>query len=237
MVIPAFNEAGRLPAYLQRVVDYFVATDDAWDVVVVDDGSTDETSGVVLKMAARHPQVRLLRHSQNSGKGFAVQAGMRAATGAFRLFADADGATPIAELKRLEAALAAGADVAIGSRALAAPGVVVRTRTHRKAAGRAFNQLAIWLGLDGLEDTQCGFKAFTAAAADDLFPRLTTKGFGFDVELLLRARARGWRVVEVAVNWTDQAGSKVNVLTDGPAMLWQILVARRRIRRDRRAER
>jgi dolichyl-phosphate beta-glucosyltransferase len=237
VVIPAFNEAGRLPAYLQRVVDYFVATGETWDVVVVDDGSTDDTSGVVLKMAARHPQVRLLRHSQNSGKGFAVQAGMRAATGALRLFADADGATPIAEMKRLEAALAAGADVAIGSRALEAPGVVVRTRAHRKAAGRIFNHLATWLGLDGLEDTQCGFKAFTAAAADDLFPRLTTKGFGFDVELLLRARARGWRVTEVAVNWTDQAGSKVNVLKDGPAMLWQILTARRRIRRDARAGR
>lgn len=235
MVIPTFNEAGRLPPYLQQVVDYFVARGDAWEVIVVDDGSTDDTSGVVTKVAARYPRVRLLRHSRNSGKGFAVQAGMRTATGAFRLFADADGATPIAELKRLEAALAGGADVAIGSRALTAPGVVVRTRAHRKAAGRVFNQLTAWLGLDGLEDTQCGFKAFTAAAADDLFPRLTTKGFGFDVELLLRARARGWRVAEVAVNWADQAGSKVSVLTDGPAMLWQILSARRRIRREPRA--
>ena len=232
MVIPAFNEAARLPAYLRHVVEYFVAGGDAWDVVVVDDGSMDDTSGCVLKMGARHPQVRLVRHSFNSGKGFAVQAGMRVATGAFRLFADADGATPIAELKRLEAALVAGADVAIGSRALAAPGVVVRTRAHRKAAGRAFNLLATWLGLEGLEDTQCGFKAFTAAAADDLFPRLTTKGFGFDVELLLRARARGWRVDEVAVNWSDQDGSKINVLTDGPAMLWQILTARHRMRRE-----
>jgi dolichyl-phosphate beta-glucosyltransferase len=205
---------------------------DAWEVVVVDDGSADDTSGVVQKMGVEHPQVRLLRHDRNSGKGFAVQAGMRVATGVWRLFADADGATPIAELERLEAALAAGADVAIGSRALAAPGVVVSTRPHRKAAGRVFNQLATWLGLEGLQDTQCGFKAFTAAAAEDLFPRMTTKGFGFDVELLLRARARGWRVTEVAVNWSDQDGSKVNVLTDGPAMLWQILTARRHIRRD-----
>jgi dolichyl-phosphate beta-glucosyltransferase len=200
--------------------------------VVVDDGSSDDTGGVVRRTGERHPQVRLLRHERNSGKGYAVQAGMRVATGEQRLFADADGATPIGELKRLEAALATGADVAIGSRALTAPGVVVRARPHRKVAGRAFNRLAMWLGLGGLEDTQCGFKAFTAAAADDLFPRLTTRGFGFDVELLLRARARGWRVAEVAVNWSDREGSKVGVLKDGPAMLWQIVTARRRVARD-----
>jgi dolichyl-phosphate beta-glucosyltransferase len=159
---------------------------------------------------------------------------MAAARGQCRLFADADGATPIGELKRLEAALAAGADVAIGSRALGTPGVTVRARRHRIVAGRVFNRVVEWLGLAGLQDSQCGFKAFTAAAADDLFPRLRTTGFGFDVELLLRARARGWRVVEVAVNWEDQPGSKVGVVKDGPRMLWQILAARRRVAREER---
>jgi len=234
VVIPAFNEAQRLPAYLEQVVQYLVDRGDAWEVVVVDDGSADDTSGVVRAMAARYPQVRLVRHERNSGKGYAVQAGMRAAGGEQRLFADADGATPIAELKRLEAALAGGVDVAIGSRVLPDPSVVVRARPHRRAARRAFNRLSICLGLAGLEDTQCGFKAFTAAAADDLFPRLLTKGFAFDVELLLRARARGWRIAEVAVNWTDQKGSKVGVLKDGPARVWQILAARRRIAGEER---
>ena len=232
VVIPAFNEAIRLPRYLEEVTAYLGSRGEPWEVIVVDDGSTDGTAEVARRIAARYGEVGLLRQPANGGKGAAVRAGMLAARGAWRLFADADGATPIAELKRLEAALSAGADVAIGSRAIAAPGVVVRARRHRVAAGRAFNALAEWLGLAGIHDSQCGFKAFTAAAAADLFGRLATAGFGFDVELLLRARARGWRVVEVAVNWEDQPASKVGVLKDGPRMLWQILEARRRVARE-----
>lgn len=232
MVIPAFNEAARLPGYLEEIVDYLVGRGDPWDVVVVDDGSTDGTADIVRAVAARYGEVRLLRQPSNRGKGAAVRAGMLAARGGWRLFADADGATPIAELKRLEAALGGGGDIAIGSRAMAAAGVVVRAQAHRVAAGRVFNALAELLGLAGIHDSQCGFKAFTAAAADDLFPRLTTAGFGFDVELLLRARARGWRIVEVPVTWHHQPASKVGVLKDGPRMLWQIVDARRRVARE-----
>jgi len=232
VVIPAFNEAGRLPRYLEEIVSYLGTRGEPWEVIVVDDGSTDGTADVVRAMAARCAEVRLLRQPTNAGKGAAVRAGMLAARGAWRLFADADGATPIAELKRLEAALSAGADIAIGSRAVAAAGVMVRARRHRVAAGRLFNALAERLGLRGIEDSQCGFKAFTAAAAADLFPRVAIAGFGFDVELLLRARARGWRVAEVAVNWEDQPASKVGVLKDGPRMLWQIIGARRRVARE-----
>jgi dolichyl-phosphate beta-glucosyltransferase len=236
VVIPAFNEASRLPRYLEEVVVYLGARGEPWEVVVVDDGSTDDTPNVVRAMHLRHREVSLLRQESNAGKGAAVRAGMVAARGAWRLFADADGATPIAELKRLEAALAAGADVAIGSRAMPAAGIVVRAQRHRIVAGRVFNRVVEALGLPGIEDSQCGFKAFTAAAAADLFPRLVTTGFGFDVELLLRAHARGWRVVEVAVNWEDQPASKVGVLKDGPRMLWQILAARRRVAREERRE-
>ncbi len=234
VVIPAYNEAARLPRYLEEVVSYLTSRGEPWEVVVVDDGSTDATPDVVRAMTARAPAVRLLRQEPNAGKGAAVRAGMVSARGAWRLFADADGATPIAEWKRLEAALAAGADLAIGSRAMAAAGVVVRARRHRVVAGRLFNRVVESLGLPGIEDSQCGFKAFTAAAAADLFPRLHTTGFGFDVELLLRARARGWRMVEVPVNWEDQPESKVGVLKDGPRMLWQILAARRRVSREER---
>jgi hypothetical protein len=116
---------------------------------------------------------------------------------------------------------------------LADPGVSVTTRPHRVAAGRMFNWLVARVGLRDIADSQCGFKAFTGPAATRLFEALSTRGFGFDVEILLMARAAGCRIVEVPVNWTDQAGSKVGVLRHGPGMLWQIVRARRRIRRRR----
>ena len=231
VVIPAFNEAHRLPPFLEKVVAYFEGRDEPYEVIVVDDGSTDGTAELVE--ARDLATVRVLRLPANAGKGSAVRAGMLAARGAYRLFADADGATPIEELKRLEPVLVAGADVVIGSRVLVDPGVSVTTRSHRVAAGRLFNWLVARMGLRGIADSQCGFKAFTAPAAARLFDALATEGFGFDVELLLRARAAGCRIVEVPVNWADQAGSKVGVLRHGPGMLWQIVQARRRVGRRR----
>ena len=231
VVIPAFNEARRLPAYLDDVVAYFDGRGEPYEVIVVDDGSSDGTGDAVLARARQSPAVRLLRLPENAGKGAAVRAGMRAATGAVRLFADADGATPIAELKRFEPALAAGADVVIASRVLVDPAVSVAALRHRVAAGRVFNWLVARLGLRGVADSQCGFKALSARAAEDLFGRLRTRGFGFDVELLLLAQRAGYRVVEVPVNWADQAGSKVGVVRHGPGMLWQIARARWRVGR------
>jgi len=231
VVIPAFNEAHRLPPFLEKVVAYFEGRDEPYEVIVVDDGSTDGTAELVE--ARDLATVKVLRLPANAGKGSAVRAGMLAARGAYRLFADADGATPIEELKRLEPVLVAGADVVIGSRVLVDPGVSVTTRSHRVAAGRLFNWLVARMGLRGIADSQCGFKAFTAPAAARLFDALATEGFGFDVELLLRARAAGCRIVEVPVNWADQAGSKVGVLRHGPGMLWQIVQARRRVGRRR----
>lgn len=233
VVIPAYNERLRLPRYLDEVVAYLDEGPGAWEVVVVDDGSTDGTGDAVQAAAARHPGVRLLRLPGNLGKGAAVRRGMLEARGACRLFADADGATPIGELGRLEPALRAGADVVIGSRALRDPAVAVVARPHRVAAGRVFNYLMERMGLVGISDSQCGFKLFTARAAEDLFGRLVTAGFGFDVELLLRARAAGYRVAEVAVNWSDQPGSKVGVFSHGPRMLLEVVKARRCLRAER----
>jgi len=228
VVIPAFNEARRLPPFLDTVVGFFEGRDEPYEVIVVDDGSTDGTSRIVE--ARQFPAVRILKLGRNAGKGAAVRAGMLAARGAYRLFADADGATPIDELKRIEPLLVAGADVVVGSRVLVDPGVSVTARRHRVAVGRVFNWLVARVGLQGVADSQCGFKAFTAPVASRLFEALSTRGFGFDVELLMLAQAAGCRIVEVPVNWADQAESKVGFFRHGPGMLWQILKARSRVR-------
>jgi dolichyl-phosphate beta-glucosyltransferase len=237
VVIPAYNETRRLPRYLYEVVAYFDGRDALYEVLVVDDGSTDDTAARVRELAAEHPAVALVALPANRGKGAAVAAGMRRARGALRLMADADGATPIVEVKRLEAAVQGGADLAVGSRALSDPSVVVRARTHRRLSGRVFIALARALGVRGVVDTQCGFKLFRGPVADDLFGALRTDGFGFDVELILRAERRGYRIAEVPVNWADQPGSKVGVLKDGPRMLAQILAARLRLAGEARGRR
>lgn len=231
VVIPAYNEALRLPAYLGEVVAYFDGRGEPYEVIVVDDGSADETAARVLEAQATHQAVTLHRLAENHGKGFAVRAGMRAARGVLRLMADADGATPIREVKRLEAAIQAGADVAVGSRALPDPSVRREVLIHRKLSGEIFNFFARRMGVGDVTDTQCGFKLFRGPAAVTLFGELQTEGFGFDVELLMLARRRGYRVVEVAINWADQPGSKVEVLRDGPRMLAQIVRARLRLGR------
>lgn len=235
VVIPAYNEAQRLPAYLSEVVAYFDGRGEPFEVIVVDDGSADETVACVLEAQAVHQTVTLRRLGENRGKGFAVRAGMRAARGALRLMADADGATPIAEVKRLETAILAGADLAVGSRALHDPSVRREVHLHRKVSGEIFNFFAQRLGVGNVKDTQCGFKLLRGQVAAVLFDELETEGFGFDVELLLLARHRDYRIIEVAINWADQPGSKVDVLRDGPRMLGQIVRARLRIaRRNRR---
>jgi len=226
VVIPAFNEARRLPSYLDDVVSFFEGRGEPYEVIVVDDGSTDDTPALVEARVRELASVRLLRLPVNAGKGAAVRAGMLAARGVYRMFTDADGATPIAEVKRLEPALLAGADVVIGSRVLVDPSVSVAALPHRVAAGRVFNWLVARLGLRSVADSQCGFKVFSAAAAERLFVGLRTRGFGFDVELLLAAQAAGYRVVEIPVNWADQPGSKVGVFRHGPGMFWQIVMAR-----------
>jgi dolichyl-phosphate beta-glucosyltransferase len=237
VVIPAYNEAARLPPYLTDVVGYLDGRDEPYEVLVVDDGSKDATADCVRALSRTHPSVGLVRLPENRGKGYAVRAGMRIAQGALRLMADADGATPIAEVKRLEAAIQGGADVAVGSRARPDPSVVRHTRLRRRIAGHVFNVMARGLGVGDVVDTQCGFKLFRGPVADDLFGALRTEGFGFDVELLLLARRRGYRVVEVAVNWTDQPGSKVGVLRHAPGMFLEIVVARWRLAAHSRSRR
>jgi len=238
VVIPAFNEERRLPAYLEGVTAYFGGRGDSYEVIVADDGSTDGTSGLVRDLGRAHPEVRLVRLDDNHGKGYAVRAGMGIARGDLRLMADADGATPIEEVERLEKAIGEGADLAVGSRALRDRSVSRQMRAHRQLVGTVFNLIVRTLGVWHVTDTQCGFKLLRGSVAAELFREVRTNGFGFDVELLLLAQRRGYRIVEVPVSWVDQPGSRVSVVKEGPRMLSQVLSARVRLgfgRRPRRA--
>jgi dolichyl-phosphate beta-glucosyltransferase len=230
VVIPALNEARRLPPYLARVVSYFDARSEPYEIIVVDDGSTDDTLARVESFAREHGAVRGLALAGHEGKGAAVRRGMLAAAGTYRLFTDADGATPIEELDRFEPALAAGADIVIGSRTVGDASVAVVSRLHRSAARSLFSWMVSRLGLKGVSDSQCGFKAFEGAVAEALFGALRTPGLAFDVELLMRARTAGYHIVEVPVNWTEQAGGRVGILRHGPLMALEILRVRRRLK-------
>jgi dolichyl-phosphate beta-glucosyltransferase len=230
IIIPAYNEARRLPRFLQRIVAVLNQRGCSHEIIVVDDGSNDRTAQAVEQLAQQHPQLRLIQLRSNRGKGAAVRRGMQAARGALQLFADADGATPIEELTRLQSAVAAGADLAIGSRALAAtdPNFTVHARWHRSLLGTFFNAVVQRLGIRNIADTQCGFKLFRRSIAQDLFSVTCVDGYAFDLELLYIARRRGYRIAEVPINWTDQPGSKVRLWRDGIIMLRELLAVRKR---------
>jgi dolichyl-phosphate beta-glucosyltransferase len=214
VVIPAYNEALRLPSTLARVREHLGARGVEHEIVVVDDGSTDATAELAR---AAGGAVRVLHHQPNRGKGYAARRGMLAARGDRRLMTDADLSTPIEELAGLEAALDRGYDVAIGSRAVDGARIEVRQPAYREAMGRLFNVLVQGLLLPGLSDTQCGFKLFTARAAEAAFAPCRLDGFSFDVEVLYAARRRGLRIAEVPVVWRNDAATRVSLGGGGAA--------------------
>jgi dolichyl-phosphate beta-glucosyltransferase len=226
IIIPAFNEEERLPAYLERVLEYLERQDISYEIIIVDDGSNDSTAEIVARIMRENIKVKLIRLPHNQGKGSAVRAGMLLASGRLRLFTDADGATPIAELERLQNALASGADVAIASRAIKDDSCRVNSHLHRRVIGAIFNFIVGTLTVKGIHDTQCGFKLFTSEVAEAVFPRQRVDDFGFDVEVLYLCQRYGYRIAEVPVNWTDIAGSKVNLIRDSLRMFTDIFKIR-----------
>jgi glycosyltransferase involved in cell wall biosynthesis len=226
VVIPAFNEERRLGSTLAAIAGFLATQPWTWEIRVVDDGSTDATVSVAEGFAAGEPRV-VVQREPHRGKGGAVKAGLSAASGQFRFICDADLSMPIDEISRFLPPEAAQFDVAIGSREGRKARRVGEPK-YRHLMGRLFNRGVQWLVLPGIEDSQCGFKMFTADAVRSIFPRVTVDGWAFDVEVLAVARAQQLRVIEVPIEWHYRAESRLSMMRDGWEMLKEVLRIRLR---------
>ncbi len=234
VVIPAFNEATRLPPFLNEIRDYFTHDFDGdYEVIVVDDGSIDNSRALLHELAEAWPQLLVISHTQNRGKGCAVRTGVLAAGGDLVLFADADGATPIAQEARLRAMIEQGAELAVGSRTTSA---AART-AGRSVTGRVFAWLARRLTGVDVQDPQCGFKMFRRSIGHVLFELCDESGYLFDLLILGCARQLGFRIAETGIEWHEQPGSKVRLVRDSVRMLHGLWPMRRRIARLAGAQR
>ena len=217
VVVPAFNEAARILRTINDIREELDRLADASELIVVDDGSGDETAAIVADVARSDGRVRLVR-AAHAGKGATVRRGMLEARGTWRFLADADLSMPISELKRFRDAAAFGGDIIVGSR----EGTGARRVGEpwsRHLIGRAFNWAVKLLVLRGVDDTQCGFKLFSARAAQLLFPLQQLDGFGFDVEILFLARRAGLVIREIPITWVYGRESKVNIVSGARAFL------------------
>jgi glycosyltransferase involved in cell wall biosynthesis len=226
IVIPAYNERARILATLESVVACVRARNWDAEIIIVNDGSTDQTAALVTQFIRTAPEVRLMENPSNRGKGYSVRAGLLHALGEIVMFTDADLSAPIEEAERLFAAIAAGADIAIGSRWLATSRQTHRQPLYRQLFGRCFNALTRAVMRLPYADTQCGFKAFTRDAAQTIFQLETIERWGFDPEILFIARKRGYRVTEVPVSWAHDARSRISYLRDGLQMLEELAIVR-----------
>ncbi len=236
VVIPAYNEAARIRASLASLAEYLPAISDPCEVLIVDDGSRDETATAVEAFGQALPRggitVRLLRNGQNRGKGYSIKHGVLMATGEFLLLTDADLSTPIEELPRLlRPVVLEGYGIAFGSRGLPESRVEKHQPAWRELMGRCFNRLVRAITGLPFHDTQCGFKVMRRQEILPLFRAARVERFAYDVEILYLARKAGIRALEVPVIWRNSSGSKVNPLVDSLGMLKDIV---RVVRRDRR---
>jgi dolichyl-phosphate beta-glucosyltransferase len=223
VVIPAYNESNRIRPTLDEILRY--VAQHKWDaeILVVDDGSQDDTAAIVREYGRAHPQVQLVQNPGNRGKGFSVRNGMVQARGDVCLFTDADLSSPVSEAEKLFEAIRQGADIAIGSRWLRAELQTERQPLYRQAFGRIFNLLLrLVLGLH-FRDTQCGFKAFRREAAQQIFPLQRIERWGFDPEILFLARRAGLRTFEVPVIWAHSEGTRLHPFRDGIRMFGDVM--------------
>jgi dolichyl-phosphate beta-glucosyltransferase len=223
VVIPAFNEQMRLPKTLKYIGEYFAEQGYLYEIIVVDDGSSDKTGLVVRQMSNELNNIVLLSNDMNMGKGYSVKRGMMKAKGHFVIFSDADLSTPIEEANELMRWVGNGYDIAIASRGLKESDIRIHQPFYREYMGKTFNVLVRLFMMRGIKDTQCGFKCFKREVVKDIFPKQKLRHFSFDVEILHIARKQGFSIKEVPVAWFNESNSRVNAFTDSAQMLFDLL--------------
>jgi glycosyltransferase involved in cell wall biosynthesis len=233
VVIPAYNECARIEGTLERVLACIAKCEWDAEVLVVDDGSTDETTDIVQRWMEKHPRLHLVKNPGNRGKGYSVRNGLLQSAGDIVMFTDADLSSPMEEASLLMDAIDAGADVAIGSRWLDKQRQTIHQPLYRRFFGRCFNWVTRRVMGLPFKDTQCGFKAFKREAAQVIFRLQTIERWGFDPEILFIARKLKYKIVEVPVTWGHDERSRMSYLKDGMKMLEEMVEIRRNSVRGR----
>ncbi|MFA5337174.1 MAG: dolichyl-phosphate beta-glucosyltransferase [Candidatus Omnitrophota bacterium] len=227
IVIPAYNEEKRLKSTLEKLYSYLKIKDYEYEVIVIDDGSSDKTSEVALSSElAKIGKLSLLKNEKNEGKGFSIKRGILSSRAEFILFTDSDLSTPIEELDEIFLSIQTH-DIVIGSRSIEGADIRVHQPFYRELMGRIFNILVNIFVLKGFIDTQCGFKLFRSTAAKDIAKELKINRFGFDVEMLYLAKKKNYKIKEVPVIWLDSPTSKVNPIFDSFKMFIDLLLIKR----------
>jgi dolichyl-phosphate beta-glucosyltransferase len=230
VIIAAYNEEKRITPSLFRIKDYMNSQGFDYEIIVVDDGSRDRTSKIVKDVIPDIPHLSVIRYDVNRGKGYALKTGVLASKGDVILLSDADLSTPIEELSKLLPLINENlCEVAIGSRALVLSEIIKKQPWWRQNMGKIFNKIVKFIVLDGFEDTQCGFKLFSGDIARTLFGESQTERFAYDVEILARAKKKGYRIQEVPIRWINSPESKVNPLKDSFQMVFDLLKIRARV--------
>ena len=223
IIIPAYNEASRLPQTLEQIFTFLEGENYSTEVIIVENGSNDQTFGIAQALTKKYPDLRVL-HNEKAGKGLAVRTGILAAKGKYRIFCDADLSMPIEEIRRFIPPNLDN-DIVIASREVEGA-VRYAEPDFRHFTGRIFNLLIRLLALPKLHDTQCGFKCFRADVAENIFQHQHIEGWAFDVELLFIARMRGYEIVELPIPWYYNDESKISVLRDSFRMFFDLLKIR-----------
>lgn len=226
IVIPSYNEENRILSSLNNIQRYMDKHFPDYEIIVVDDGSTDNTIGVVTESMKKNPKLRLIRNKVNKGKGYSVKNGFLNSKGHYLLFSDADLSTPIGEIEKLMDFIDNHYDVAIGSRGLKESDIKIHQPIHRETMGKIFNLFVRALTIKEFKDTQCGFKLFKRKAALAICKRQQIERFSFDVEMLYIAKKLGYKIKEVPIQWFNSPNSRVNPIKDSMKMFIDLLKIR-----------